>query len=68
VVEVPGHHAREHARHTRGTPPAGEQVHAERGVALPGEPVTDVTDVLVEAERLMDDHHAGVRPGAVGKR
>src|SRR5947209_4839870 len=47
---------------------AAEEVDGERGIAGVGEASRDVFDVLVEAERLMDHDHSGMRSAVVGER
>ena len=67
VVQVPGHRAREHPRHTYRVVAALKQVHAQRSIPFCGEPAADVPDVVVQPEGLMDDHHSRERAGAVWK-
>jgi len=47
---------------------AFEQVDAEGGVTLGGEPLADAADVVVKPEGLVDDHYARVRSAVIGKR
>lgn len=42
-----------------------EQVDTKRGVTFGGEPAADVSDVVAQPGGLVDDHHAGKRPGAI---
>src|SRR5215472_17063609 len=65
VVQVPGHRAREHPRHTYGVVAALEQVHAQRSIPFCGEPAADVPDVVVEPEGFMDDNDPQIWSRAV---
>jgi hypothetical protein len=68
VVEVPAHAADEHPGQAHSPVASLEQVDGQRGIPLVGEPSADVTDVVVQPERLVDDDHARVGPGTVRQR
>jgi hypothetical protein len=44
-----------------------EQIDAERGISLSGEPLADAADVVVEPRGLMDDDYARIRSRPVRK-
>jgi len=67
VVEVAGHSADKHPRHTHDSVPSAEEIDAKSRVVVFGETAADIADVVVQPRGLVDDDHARMGSGSIGE-